>query len=110
MGLGAETPLFFPKPTLALVPISVLAGDEVMIDATGVSNDGTLITGSPVLRDFQAVEWVCGSGSAQTYQNGESTKLSAPMESCVDGIRKGLTSYHIKNTTVATLTLYLRGM
>lgn len=109
MGLGAETPLFIPKPSLSLVPISVAAGKEVKIDSTGVSNDGVLVSGSPKIADFQVVEWA-GSGAFQTYMDAAATKLSSPQTDCVDGIRRGLESYHIKNTTAGALTLYVRGM
>jgi hypothetical protein len=109
MALGAETPLFIPKPSLSLVPVTVAAGTEVKIDSTGVSNNGVLVDGSPKIADFQVVEWA-GSGNFQTYMDGASTKLSSPQADCVEGIRRGLDSYHIKNTTAGALTLYLRGM
>lgn len=103
-------PLFIPNPLLSLVPVTLAAGKVLAITKTEITNDGTPIAGAPTLQQFQAIEWTCGTGACQVYFDSDTTKLGPPMEALVDGIKRGLTAYNIKNTTASSLTLYVRGM
>lgn len=107
--LAAISPLLIPKAKLSLVPI-VLASTKVLtFDSSGVSNDGVLITGSPALQDYMAIEWTA-SGDVQTYLDADSTKLTIAAATAIDGVDTELTAYNIVNNTAGNVTIYIRGM
>lgn len=106
----SDTPIFVPAPALCAAPITVQAGKVVSITDAGFSNDGVAIPGTPALKNFAAIEWTVEGGTAQSYLNADTTKVSCPVDTQTDGIAPGVSAYSIKNNGAAAITLYVRGM